>query len=91
MTKKEIAKSVAEEAGITITEAEGVIDGFLDEIVDAMKKGEKVQIAGFGSFEGRKRAARQAKNPRTGETVTCPACTVPAFKAAKQLKDELNK
>ena len=64
---------------------------FISIIKDAMKSGEKLRIAGFGSFEGKVRPARQAKNPATGETISLPESRVPAFKPAKLLKEELNK
>ena len=58
---------------------------------DALAAGDKIQIAGFGTFEVRERAAKTARNPRTGETIDVPACKVPAFKAGKGLKDKVAK
>ena len=60
-------------------------------IGDALASGDKIQIAGFGTFEVRERAAKTARNPRTGETIDVPACKVPAFKAGKGLKDKVAK
>ena len=63
----------------------------IDSITEALASGEKVQLIGFGSFEVRARAEKQARNPRTGEVVTAPACKVPAFKAGQALKSAVNK
>ena len=59
----------------------------LDTVAEELKKGEKIQLVGFGTFEIRERSEKQARNPRTGETMTVPASKVPAFKAGKALKD----
>jgi DNA-binding protein HU-beta len=67
--------------------AEDAVDTVFDSIVDSLKKGEEVSIAGFGTFAVKKRAARAARNPRTGETIHVPETTVPKFKAGKVLKE----
>lgn len=90
MTKAELIKAVAEDSGVSKKDAAAVVDAVLANIAEAMAKGEKVQLVGFGTFEVRERAAREGKNPRTGETVKIDACRVPAFKAGKALKDKVN-
>jgi len=73
--------------GGTKVQAEQAVDAMIDSIVNTMKKGEEVSIAGLGIFSVKQRAARQARNPRTGESLTVPAMKVPKFRAAKALKD----
>ena len=67
------------------------IKAMLDTVGDSLKKGEKVQLIGFGTFEIHERAARTGKNPRTGESVTIPASRTPVFKAGKDIKEKVNK
>ena len=62
----------------------------MDSVKEALAKGDKVSLVGFGTFEVRERAAREGKNPRTGENLTIAACKVPAFKPGKALKDKVN-
>ena len=69
MTKTELSAAVAEQAGLSKKDAEKAVSTVLDVIVEALEKGEKVQLVGFGTFEVRERAARTGKNPRTGETI----------------------
>lgn len=73
--------------GTTKVQAEEIVDLIIDGIVHALKKGEEVSIAGLGIFSAKQRAARQARNPRTGETIQVAAMKVPKFRAAKALKD----
>lgn len=80
MTKTELSAAVAEQAGLSKKDAEKAVSTVLDVIVEALEKGEKVQLVGFGTFEVRERAARTGKNPRTGETIEIAASKVPAFK-----------
>jgi DNA-binding protein HU-beta len=87
MNKAELIAAVAAKAGISQKDAGVAVAAVLDEIKDALKKGDKVQLVGFGSFEVRAKAARTGKNPRTGETITIPASKAPAFKAGKAFKD----
>ncbi|MBQ6824490.1 MAG: HU family DNA-binding protein [Clostridia bacterium] len=87
MKKAELIAAVAAKANITQKEAGVVVSAVLDEIMDALKNGDKVQLVGFGSFEVRAKAARTGKNPRTGETIEIPASKVPAFKAGRAFKD----
>ncbi|OGZ03989.1 MAG: DNA-binding protein HU [Candidatus Lloydbacteria bacterium RIFCSPHIGHO2_01_FULL_41_20] len=87
MNKAGIVDAVHMKLGGTKVQAEEVVDTMLDAIVGTMKKGEEVSIAGLGIFSVKKRAARTARNPRTGEAVQVKAMNVPKFRAAKALKD----
>ena len=87
MNKAELIAAVAAKAGISQKDAGVAVAAVLDEIKEALKKGDKVQLVGFGSFEVRAKAARTGKNPRTGETINIPASKAPAFKAGKAFKD----
>ena len=91
MNKTELVVSIAEKAAISKKDAEKALSAFLDTVVDELKKGEKVQLVGFGTFETAKRAAREGRNPQTGKTVKIAASVVPKFKAGKALKDIVNK
>ena len=91
MNKTEIIAAVAEKSGLTKKDAERVVSATLETITEALVKGEKVQIAGFGNFEVKTREARVGRNPRTKETIQIPATKLPAFKAAKALKDAVAK
>ncbi|MBQ7095060.1 MAG: HU family DNA-binding protein [Clostridia bacterium] len=87
MKKAELIAAVAAKANVSQKEAGEVVAAVLDEIKEALKKGDKVQLVGFGSFEVRAKAARKGKNPRTGEEITIAASKAPAFKAGKAFKD----
>jgi len=87
MNKANLVEKVHEVVGGKKVQAEQVVDTIFDSIVDSMKSGEEVSIAGFGIFSAKERAARTARNPRTGEAITVPAMRVPKFRAAKALKD----
>ncbi len=87
MNKAELIAAVAAKANVSQKEAGVVVAAVLDEIKGALKKGDKVQLVGFGSFEVRAKAARKGKNPRTGEEITIAASKTPAFKAGKAFKD----
>ena len=87
MNKTELVAAVAEKAGISKKDADAAVAAVVASVTDALEKGEKVQLIGFGTFETRARAAKQARNPRTGETMTVPATKVPAFKAGAALKE----
>jgi len=87
MNKAGIVEAVHEKLGTTKVQAEQVVDTVVDSIVNTLKKGEEVSIAGLGIFTVKKRAARTARNPRTGEAVQVKAMNVPKFRAAKALKD----
>jgi DNA-binding protein HU-beta len=87
MNKAGLIDVVHEVVGDTKTKAEKVVETIIETITNELKKGGEVAIAGLGSFVVKKRAARQARNPKTGATVSVPATTVPKFKPAKALKD----
>jgi DNA-binding protein HU-beta len=90
MNKAELIEAMADAADITKAAAGKALDGMVDAIVDALKKGENVSLVGFGTFAVRERAARTGRNPKTGEEITIEASRVPAFKAGKALKDAVN-
>jgi len=87
MNKADIISKVHEVLGSTKADAERAVDTVFDSITDALKDGTQVSVAGFGIFEAKMRAAREARNPRTGETVKVAAMRSPKFRAAKGLKD----
>lgn len=90
MNKTELVVAVAEQADISKKDAEKALKAFVDVVTEEMKKGEKVQLVGFGTFEVSERAAREGRNPQTGETMTIAASKAPKFKAGKALKDMVN-
>ena len=90
MNKTELVAAVAEQADISKKDAEKVLKAFVDVVTEEMKKGEKVQLEGFGTFEVSERAAREGRNPQTGKTMKIEACKAPKFKAGKALKDAVN-
>ncbi len=87
MNKKDLIKAVADASALSNKDAEKAINAVTAAITDALKKGEKVQLVGFGTFEVRERAAKQGRNPRTGEAMKIPASKLPAFRAGQALKD----
>ncbi|MFA6095113.1 MAG: HU family DNA-binding protein [Candidatus Paceibacterota bacterium] len=87
MNKMAIVDAVHAVLGGTKVQAEQAVDAMIDSIVNTLKKGDEVSIAGLGIFSTKTRAARQARNPRTGEAISVPAMRVPKFRAAKALKD----
>ncbi len=87
MNKASLVEKIHEILGGTKVQAEEVVSTIFDSIAGSLKKGEDVSIAGFGIFSAKERAARTARNPRTGEAVNVPAMRVPKFKASKTLKD----
>ena len=90
MNKTELVAAVAEQADISKKDAEKVLKAFVDVVTEELKKGEKVQLVGFGTFEVSERAAREGRNPQTGKTMKIEACKAPKFKAGKALKDAVN-
>ena len=90
MNKTELTVAMAEQAGISKKDAEKALKAFTDVVADELKKGGKVQLVGFGTFEVSERAAREGRNPQTKETIKIPASKAPRFKAGKALKDMLN-
>ena len=91
MNKAELVAAVAAKTGDTKKAAEASVDAFVSAVKESLKKGEKVQLVGFGAFEVRKRAARKGRNPQTKEEIKIPASKAPVFKAGKQLKELVNK
>jgi DNA-binding protein HU-beta len=87
MNKAELIEKTAAKAGLTKKNAETAINTMLEVITEALADREKVQLPGFGTFETRERAERTGRNPATGEEITIPATTIPAFKAGKNLKE----
>lgn len=90
MNKTELVDAIAAAADITKVQAGKALDAVLESITETLKKGDKVTLIGFGTFETRERAARTGRNPQTGEEISIAASTTPAFKAGKKLKDALN-
>ena len=87
MNKASLAEAIAEKIGTSKADAERALETVIDSIVETLKNGGEVSIAGLGIFSAKERAARTARNPRTGEAVQVPAMRVPKFRAAKALKD----
>lgn len=90
MNKTELITAIAESAEISKKDAEKAMKAFADVVTEELKKGEKVQLVGFGTFEVSERAAREGRNPQTGKTMKIEACKAPKFKAGKALKDLVN-
>ncbi len=90
MNKAELVAAMAEQAGLSKKDAEAALKAFTDVVSDELKNGGKVQLVGFGTFEVSERAAREGRNPQTGEAMTIAASKTPKFKAGKALKDSIN-
>jgi DNA-binding protein HU-beta len=90
MNKGEFTVAIAEAADMTKAEAERAVEAVFSVVKKALKSGDSVSLVGFGTFTVRKRAAREGRNPRSGETIKIAASKVPAFKAGKALKDAIN-
>ena len=90
MNKMELVAAIADQAEISKKDAEKALKAFTDVVADELKKGGKVQLVGFGTFEVSERAAREGRNPQTGKVMNIPASKAPKFKAGKALKDMLN-
>jgi len=91
MTKAELINLVAESAGITRVKAETIVNTIFDSMVDALKRNDRIEIRGFGSFVNRKYDAYQGRNPRTGEVIEVQDKKLPFFKVGKELKDAVNR
>lgn len=89
MNKAELIAAVAESTSLSKKEAGEALAAIIDEIKGALKKGDKVQLVGFGSFEVKQKPERKGKNPRTQEVITIKASKVPVFKAGGPFKDEI--
>ena len=91
MNKTELVAEIAKKANISKKDAESALKAFTDTVGAQLKKGDKIQLVGFGTFEVAKRAAREGRNPQTGATMEIAASKAPKFKAGKALKDLVNK
>ena len=91
MTKADIVDKVALGTGLTKLETEAIIEGFFKTVIEALKEGRGIEIRGFGSYKVKKKNARQARNPKTGEQVFVPDHYVPTFKFSKDFKELVNK
>ncbi len=90
MNKTELIAAVAEKAELSKKDAEKAVKAFMETVTEELKKGGKVQLVGFGTFEVSERAGREGRNPRSGKTMWLPASKMPKFKAGKALKDMVN-
>ena len=91
VNKTELVASIANKSMLSKRDSEKALNAFVESVEEALEKGEKVQLIGFGSFEVRQRAARKGRNPQTKEEITIKASTAPVFKAGKSLKNKVNK
>ena len=91
MNKAELVAAMADKTELSKKDAEAALKAFTDVVAEELKKGEKIQLVGFGTFEVTERAARVGKNPQNGKEISIPACKAPKFKAGKALKDEVNR
>jgi DNA-binding protein HU-beta len=91
MNKSDLVASMAEKGEITKKDAEKALNAFIESVEEALNKGDKVQLVGFGTFEVRERAARKGRNPQTNAEINIPASKAPTFKVGKALKDTVNK
>ncbi len=90
MTKADIVDKVAAGTGLTKLETEAIIEGFFKTVIEALKEGKGIEIRGFGSFKLKNRAARDGRNPKSGEAIRIPPKKVPFFKVGKELREKLN-
>ena len=90
MNKTELVAAIADRAELSKKDAEKALKAFVDVVTEELKKDNKVQLVGFGTFETSQRAAREGRNPQTGNTMKIDACKAPKFKAGKALKDAVN-
>ncbi len=90
MNKTELVAAIAEKAELSKKDSEKALKAFIETVTDELAKGEKIQLVGFGTFEVAKRAAREGRNPLTGEKMKIKASKAPKFKAGKALKDAVN-
>ena len=90
MNKTELVAAMAEKTNQTKKNTEDALNAFIEVVTETLKKGDKIQLVGFGTYETKTRAERMGRNPQTGEEIKIPASKVPSFKAGKALKDEIN-
>ena len=91
MTKAELVDAVSKVSDLTLKHSEVILDAVFTSIIDALHKGEKIELRGFGSFRIRRRDSRTGRNPKTGAGVLVPAKKVPHFKAGKELRELINR
>ena len=91
MNKAELVAAMADKAGLSKKDAEKALKAFTEVVTAQLKKGQKIQLVGFGTFEVAKRAARTGRNPQSGKEIKIPASKAPKFRAGKALKDAVNK
>ncbi len=91
MNRTELVAAIASQAELSKKDSEKALKAFVDVVTEELKKGNKIQLVGFGTFETSERAAREGRNPQTGKTMKIAACKAPKFKAGKALKDAVNK
>jgi integration host factor subunit beta len=91
MTKAELVDAVSKVSDLTRKHSEVIVDAVFSSIIDALHKGEKIELRGFGSFRIRRRDSRTGRNPKTGAGVLVPAKKVPHFKAGKELRELINR
>lgn len=90
MNKTELVAAISEKTELTKKDSEKALKALIDVVAEELKKGEKVQLVGFGTFEVSERAERTGRNPQTGKEMVIPASKAPKFKAGKALKDAIN-
>lgn len=90
MNKTELVEAIAKGANVTKKDAEAMLNVFTDTVIKTVKKGDKIQLIGFGTFEQTKRSARTGRNPQTGEEIKIKAAKLPKFTAGKAFKDAVN-
>ena len=90
MNKAELVSAMAEKTALSKKDAEAALKAFIDIVAEELKKGEKIQLVGFGTFEVSERAERTGRNPQSGKEMVIPASKAPKFKAGKALKDMVN-
>lgn len=90
MNKQDLISAIATKSGATKKDTEVMVNSFVEVVTESLKKGERVQLVGFGTFDVRNRAARKGRNPQTGEEIKIKASKAPVFKAGKALKDTVN-
>lgn len=90
MNKTELVAAIAEKSELSKKDSEKALKAFVETVTDELKKGEKIQLVGFGTFEVQHREAREGRNPATKEKIQIPASNAPKFKAGKALKDAVN-
>lgn len=91
MNKAELVDAMSKDTGLSKKDSEKALNSFMENVSNALSKNDKVQLIGFGTFETRKRAERNGRNPQTGKEIKIAAATVPAFKAGKAFKEKVNK